>query len=322
MSSQNNNANALRHRFLSFFNELDHRVLPSSPIVPFDDPSLLFINAGMNQFKRVFMGEQTLPFKRATTAQKCLRAGGKHNDLENVGLTFRHHTFFEMLGNFSFGDYFKEEAIFFAWNFITKELEINPQRLTITTHSSDEESANLWKKIANLPDSRLLSIDSQDNFWSMGSKGPCGPCTEIFYDYGDKFAGGPPGSPDEDGDRFIEIWNVVFMEFDQQEDGSLKPLMRKGVDTGMGLERLTALMCGTPDNYQSDLFTPLIEESAQKAKVAPNGPMNTSLRVIADHLRAMTFLLAENVIPSNEGTWIRSKTYHATCHASCSSLGH
>ncbi len=293
--------NEIRSQFLAYFGANDHTVLPSAPLVPQSDPTLLFVNAGMVPFKNIFTGAETPPGPRATTSQKCVRAGGKHNDLDNVGYTARHHTFFEMLGNFSFGDYFKAEAIELAWTLITRDFGIDPSRLTVTHHSSDEDAAVLWRKIAGLPDSRIIRIDSSDNFWSMGDTGPCGPCSEIFYDHGPHVAGGPPGSPDEDGDRFTEIWNLVFMQFEQFADGTRRELPRPSIDTGMGIERLTAVMQGVHDNYDIDLFRTLMAASRELvggAGGATNGP---SHRVIADHLRSTSFLIADGVTPSNEG---------------------
>ena len=293
--------NDIRRQFLEYFADADHAVVPSAPLVPRSDPTLLFVNAGMVPFKTYFTGDEAPPAPRAVSAQKCVRAGGKHNDLDNVGYTARHHTFFEMLGNFSFGDYFKERAIELAWDLVVRGFEIDPARLLITVHASDEEAAGLWRRISGLPDSRILRIDSSDNFWSMGDTGPCGPCTEIFYDHGEHVAGGPPGSPDEDGDRFTEIWNLVFMQYDQGADGVRRDLPKPSIDTGMGIERLTAVMQGVHDNYDIDLFRTLI--AASKALVGgaggeTNGP---SHRVIADHLRASAFLIADGVDPSNEG---------------------
>jgi alanyl-tRNA synthetase len=293
--------NEIRAQFLAYFADDDHAVIPSAPLVPRDDPTLLFVNAGMVPFKNIFTGLETPPALRATTSQKCVRAGGKHNDLDNVGYTARHHTFFEMLGNFSFGDYFKAEAIELAWRLLTAEFGIDPARLTVTHHASDDEAPRLWKAISGLPDSRIISINSDDNFWSMGDTGPCGPCSEIFYDHGEHIFGGPPGSPDEDGDRFTEIWNLVFMQFERFADGSMTPLPKPSIDTGMGIERLTAVLQGVHDNYDIDLFQTLIR--ASRALVggvggATNGP---SHRVIADHLRSTSFLIADGVTPSNEG---------------------
>jgi alanyl-tRNA synthetase len=294
--------NEIRTTFLDYFGARDHVVTPSAPLVPRNDPSLMFVNAGMVPFKSFFTGAETPPYLRAVSAQKCVRAGGKHNDLDNVGYTARHHTFFEMLGNFSFGDYFKAEAIELAWGLVTRDFGIDPARLTVTHHSSDEDAADLWRRIAGLPDSRIIRIDSSDNFWSMGDTGPCGPCSEIFYDHGDHVAGGPPGSPDQDGDRFTEIWNLVFMQFERFADGRMAPLPKPAIDTGMGIERLTAVLQGVHDNYDIDLFQTLMRASREiigGAGGATNGP---SHRVIADHLRASSFLIADGVTPSNEGS--------------------
>ncbi len=293
--------NDIRKGFLDFFARNGHQVVASSPLVPRNDPTLMFTNAGMVQFKNVFTGLEKLPYARAVTAQKCVRAGGKHNDLDNVGYTTRHHTFFEMLGNFSFGDYFKERAIELAWNLITKEYGLPKERLLATVYIDDDDAFKLWKKIAGLPDSKILRIAGNDNFWSMGDTGPCGPCAEIFYDHGDKIPGGPPGSADSEGDRFIEIWNLVFMQFDQQAPGKRIDLPRPSIDTGMGLERMAAVLQGTHDNYAIDLFRTLIQAIADLTKVSPDGPHKASHRVIADHLRASAFLIADGVLPSNEG---------------------
>jgi alanyl-tRNA synthetase len=293
--------NDIRSTFLDYFRKEGHEIVASSPLVPRNDPTLMFTNAGMVQFKNVFTGLEKLPYARAVTAQKCVRAGGKHNDLDNVGYTTRHHTFFEMLGNFSFGDYFKERAIELAWNLITKEYGLPKERLLATVYVDDDDAFNLWKKIAGLPDSKILRIAGNDNFWSMGDTGPCGPCAEIFYDHGDKIPGGPPGSADSEGDRFIEIWNLVFMQFDQQADGERIDLPRPSIDTGMGLERMAAVLQGTHDNYAIDLFRTLIQAIADLTKVSPDGPHKASHRVIADHLRASAFLIADGVPPSNEG---------------------
>jgi len=291
--------NDIRSLFLSYFGGNDHAVLPSAPLVPQSDPTLLFVNAGMVPFKNLFTGAETPPAPRATTSQKCVRAGGKHNDLDNVGYTARHHTFFEMLGNFSFGDYFKEEAIELAWRLMSKDLAIDTSRLLVTVHASDEDAAGLWRKIAGLPDQKIIRIDSNDNFWSMGDTGPCGPCSEIFYDHGAHIPGGPPGSPDEDGDRFVEIWNLVFMQYEQHADGRRTDLPRPSIDTGMGIERLAAVLQGVHDNYDIDLFRALIAASKQlTGNAGSNGP---SHRVIADHLRSTSFLIADGVTPSNEG---------------------
>ncbi len=275
--------------------------MASSPLVPRNDPTLMFTNAGMVQFKNVFTGLETRPYNRAVTAQKCVRAGGKHNDLDNVGYTARHHTFFEMLGNFSFGDYFKERAIELAWNLITKEFGLPKERLLATVYIDDDDAFNLWKKIAGLPESKILRIAGSDNFWSMGETGPCGPCAEIFYDHGEHIPGGPPGSPEQDGDRFIEIWNLVFMQYEQMADGRRLDLPRPSIDTGMGLERIAAVLQGTHDNYSIDLFATLIRAIAELTGVDAEGPQKASHRVIADHLRASSFLIADGVLPSNEG---------------------
>jgi alanyl-tRNA synthetase len=293
--------NDIRATFLNYFEGNDHAVVDSSPLVPRNDPTLMFVNSGMVQFKNVFTGVEKRDYQRATTSQKCVRAGGKHNDLDNVGYTARHHTFFEMLGNFSFGDYFKEQAIPYAWDLITKEFGIDKDRLLVTVYHTDDEAANIWKKHAGLPDDRIIRIPTDDNFWRMGPTGPCGPCTEIFYDHGDHIPGGPPGSPDEDGDRFIEIWNLVFMQNEQFANGDLKPLDMQSIDTGMGLERVGALLQGKHDNYDTDLMRDLIEASANVTSTDPDGPGKMHHRVIADHLRSTSFLIAEGVLPSNEG---------------------
>lgn len=293
--------NNIRSTFLDYFGRNDHRVVDSSPLVPRNDPTLMFTNAGMVQFKNVFTGLEHRDYTRATTSQKCVRAGGKHNDLDNVGYTARHHTFFEMLGNFSFGDYFKEEAIPLAWDLLTKEFGINKDKLLVTVYHTDDDAADIWKKYAGLSDDRIIRIPTNDNFWSMGATGPCGPCTEIFYDHGDHIWGGPPGSADEDGDRFIEIWNLVFMQFEQFEDGRRDGLPKPSIDTGMGLERIGALLQGHHDNYDTDLFRELIEASANATGQDPDGPGNIHHRVIADHLRSTSFLIADGVMPSNEG---------------------
>ncbi|MGE3933917.1 MAG: alanine--tRNA ligase [Rhodospirillaceae bacterium] len=294
-------ASEIRAAFLGYFGRHDHAVVPSSPLVPHNDPTLLFTNAGMVQFKNVFTGLEKRDYARAATAQKCVRAGGKHNDLENVGYTARHHTFFEMLGNFSFGDYFKDRAIELAWNLVTKEYGLAADRLVVTVYANDDEAHGLWKKIAGLPDGRIIRIGTSDNFWSMGETGPCGPCSEIFFDHGPHIPGGPPGSADQDGDRFIEIWNLVFMQFDQRGPGDRVPLPRPSIDTGMGLERVSAVLQGVHDNYDIDLFKALIAASAEVAKTPAQGPHAVSHRVIADHLRAASFLIADGVLPSNEG---------------------
>jgi alanyl-tRNA synthetase len=293
--------NEIRSAFLNYFAANGHEIVPSSPLVPRNDPTLMFTNAGMVQFKNVFTGLEKRPYQRATTSQKCVRAGGKHNDLDNVGYTARHHTFFEMLGNFSFGDYFKDRAIELAWNLVTKEFGLPKDKLTATVYIDDDEAFGLWKKIAGLPDSRIIRIAGADNFWQMGDTGPCGPCSEIFYDHGDKIPGGPPGSLDQDGDRFIEIWNLVFMQYEQLPDGSRLSLPKPSIDTGAGLERVAAVLQGKHDNYDIDLFVALIRAAAELTGASPNGPMKASLRVIADHLRASSFLIADGVLPSNEG---------------------
>jgi alanyl-tRNA synthetase len=293
--------NEIRSAFLNYFAKNGHEIVPSSPLVPRNDPTLMFTNAGMVQFKNVFTGVEKRPYQRATTSQKCVRAGGKHNDLDNVGYTARHHTFFEMLGNFSFGDYFKDRAIELAWNLVTKEFGLPKDRLTATVYIDDDEAFDLWKKIAGLPESRIIRIAGADNFWQMGDTGPCGPCSEIFYDHGDKIPGGPPGSPDQDGDRFIEIWNLVFMQYEQLEGGARNPLPKPSIDTGAGLERVAAVLQGKHDNYDIDLFIALIRAIAELTGADPHGPQKASLRVIADHLRASSFLIADGVLPSNEG---------------------
>ncbi len=292
--------NDIRSSFLGFFEKNGHTAVASSPLVPRNDPTLMFTNAGMVQFKNVFTGVEKRDYVRATTSQKCVRAGGKHNDLDNVGFTARHHTFFEMLGNFSFGDYFKEHAIELAWNLLTKEWGLNKDKLTATIYQDDDEAMALWKKISGLPEERIVRLGAKSNFWQMGDTGPCGPCSEIFYDHGDKYWGGPPGSPEEDGDRFVEIWNLVFMQYEQHKDGSRTGLPKPSIDTGSGLERVAAVMQGTNNNYEIDLFRSLIA-SAQQATGYNGDPANASLRVIADHLRSMSFLIAEGVLPSNEG---------------------
>ncbi|SDK68456.1 alanine--tRNA ligase [Paracoccus chinensis] len=293
--------NDIRSTFLDFFERNGHRRVDSSPLVPRNDPTLMFTNSGMVQFKNLFTGLEHRDYTRATTAQKCVRAGGKHNDLDNVGYTARHHTFFEMLGNFSFGDYFKTEAIPYAWELLTKDFGIPKDKLLVTVYHTDDEAADLWKKVAGLTDDRIIRIATDDNFWRMGPTGPCGPCTEIFFDHGDHVWGGPPGSAEEDGDRFIEIWNLVFMQFEQFEDGSMKPLPNPSIDTGMGLERIGALLQGKHDNYDTDLMRSLIEASAHATNSDPDGPGKVHHRVIADHLRSTSFLIADGVMPSNEG---------------------
>jgi alanyl-tRNA synthetase len=291
----------IRSTFLEYFAKHGHQVVASSPLVPRNDPTLMFTNAGMVQFKNVFTGAETRSYKRAATSQKCVRAGGKHNDLENVGYTARHHTFFEMLGNFSFGDYFKELAIELAWNLITKEYGLNKEKLLVTVYAEDDDAANYWKKIAGLPDQKIIRIASSDNFWAMGDTGPCGPCSEIFYDHGPHLAGGPPGSPEQDGDRFIEIWNLVFMQFEQLAPDKRVNLPKPSIDTGMGLERIAAVLQGKHDNYDIDLMRRLIMASAEASNVPADGGHAVSHRVIADHLRASSFLIADGVLPSNEG---------------------
>ncbi len=291
----------IRSTFLEFYKRQGHAVVASSPLVPRNDPTLMFANSGMVQFKNVFTGLEKRPYSRATTAQKCVRAGGKHNDLDNVGYTARHHTFFEMLGNFSFGDYFKPYAIEWAWQLVTKEYGLAKDKLTVTVYHDDEDSHALWKKIAGLPDSRIIRIATADNFWAMGDTGPCGPCSEIFFDHGDKIPGGPPGSADADGDRFIEIWNLVFMQYEQVTKDSRVDLPKPSIDTGMGLERVAAVLQGTHDNYETDLFRALISSIVDETGVAAEGKHKASNRVIADHLRASSFLIADGVLPSNEG---------------------
>ena len=295
------NSAEVRNTFIDYFKKNNHEHVRSSPLVPEKDPTLMFTNSGMVQFKNVFTGLETKNFNKATTSQKCVRAGGKHNDLENVGFTTRHHTFFEMLGNFSFGDYFKEQAIFYAWDLITKEYGINKDKLLVTIYHNDEESYGFWKKIAGLSDDKIIKISSSDNFWSMGDVGPCGPCSEIFYDHGDKYEGGPPGSHNEDGDRFIEIWNLVFMQYEQVNKDTRTNLPKPCVDTGMGLERITALLNGSNDNYSTDLFTKVMEATSEIIKEKINTNNQSSFRVIADHLRASSFLIADGILPSNEG---------------------
>jgi alanyl-tRNA synthetase len=293
--------NDIRNLFLDYFKREGHETVPSSPLMPRNDPTLLFTNAGMVQFKNVFTGAEKRPYKTAASSQKCLRAGGKHNDLENVGYTARHHTFFEMLGNFSFGDYFKDRAIGLAWQLLTKDFAIPKDRLTVTVFSEDDEAFKLWKKISGLPDNKIIRITTSDNFWRMGDTGPCGPCSEIFYDHGDKIPGGPPGSAEAEGDRFVEIWNLVFMQYEEQAGGVRTNLPKPSIDTGMGLERIAAVLQGVHDNYDTDLMRTLVEASAEATKTKPDGPHKASHRVIADHLRASSFLIAEGVLPSNEG---------------------
>ncbi|HYZ22181.1 MAG TPA: alanine--tRNA ligase [Rhodopila sp.] len=294
-------SNDIRATFLDYFVRNGHQAVPSSPLVPRNDPTLMFTNAGMVQFKNVFTGQEKRPYNRATTAQKCVRAGGKHNDLDNVGYTARHHTFFEMLGNFSFGDYFKELAIPYAWELVTRDYGLPKDKLLITVFAEDDDAAAIWKKAAGLPDERIIRVPTADNFWRMGDTGPCGPCSEIFYDHGPGIPGGPPGSPDEHGDRFVEIWNLVFMQYEEGPPGTRVPLPRPSIDTGMGLERIAAILQGKHDNYDIDIFRALILASAEFTGQDPDGPCKTSHRVIADHLRSTSFLIADGVLPSNEG---------------------
>ena len=296
-----NGVNEIRTTFLDYFGRHGHEIVASSPLVPRNDPTLMFTNAGMVQFKNVFTGIEKRPYTRAATAQKCVRAGGKHNDLDNVGYTARHHTFFEMLGNFSFGDYFKAEAIELAYKLTTQVFGLPKEKLLVTVYHTDDEAFDLWKKIAGFPDSKIIRIPTSDNFWSMGDTGPCGPCSEIFFDQGEKLAGGPPGSADEDGDRFLEFWNLVFMQYEQLAPGERVGLPRPSIDTGMGLERIAALLQGVQSNYDIDLMRALVLAVAQATGVDPAGPQKASHRVIADHLRASAFLVADGVLPSNEG---------------------
>ena len=293
--------NDIRRSFLDYFEKAGHARVPSAPLVPHNDPTLMFVNAGMVPFKNVFTGLETRPYSTATSAQKCVRAGGKHNDLDNVGYTARHHTFFEMLGNFSFGDYFKDRAIELAWNLVTNEWAIDPARLTVTVYHTDDEAFDLWQRIAGLPEERIIRIPTKDNFWAMGDDGPCGPCSEIFFDHGDHLPGGPPGSADEDGDRFVEIWNLVFMQYEQVASEIVSELPKKSIDTGLGLERTAAVLQGVHDNYDTDTFRALIEASEQLTHTRAEGGNQASHRVIADHLRASGFLVADGVLPANEG---------------------
>ena len=293
--------NDIRRSFLDYFERAGHVRVPSAPLVPHNDPTLMFVNAGMVPFKNVFTGLETRPYSTATSAQKCVRAGGKHNDLDNVGYTARHHTFFEMLGNFSFGDYFKDRAIELAWNLVTKEWAIDPARLTVTVFHTDDEAFDLWKRIAGLPEERIIRIPTKDNFWAMGDEGPCGPCSEIFFDHGEHLSGGPPGSADEDGDRFVEIWNLVFMQYEQVAGEIVSELPKKSIDTGLGLERTAAVLQGVHDNYDTDTFRALIEASEELTHTRAEGGNQASHRVIADHLRASGFLVADGVLPANEG---------------------
>jgi len=293
--------NDIRRSFLDYFGAAGHSIVPSAPLVPHNDPTLMFVNAGMVPIKNVFTGLESRPYKTATSSQKCVRAGGKHNDLDNVGYTARHHTFFEMLGNFSFGDYFKEQAITHAWTLLTREWGLPAEKLTATVYHTDDEAFDLWKKIAGLPEERIIRIPTKDNFWAMGDSGPCGPCSEIFYDHGDHIWGGPPGSPEEDGDRFVEIWNLVFMQYEQEANEIVSELPRPSIDTGMGLERIAAVMQGVHNNYDTDTFRALIEESGAITRTATDGEFQASHRVIADHLRSTSFLIADGVLPANEG---------------------
>ncbi|HPY41245.1 MAG TPA: alanine--tRNA ligase, partial [Thiolinea sp.] len=297
----------LRQKFLGYFASKGHEIVPSSSLVPGNDPTLLFTNSGMVQFKDVFLGVDKRSYVRATTAQRCVRAGGKHNDLENVGYTARHHTFFEMLGNFSFGDYFKEDAIRFCWEFLTETLKLPKERLWVTVYAEDDEAFNIWSEGIGFPADRISRIGdnkgaryASDNFWQMGDTGPCGPCTEVFYDHGSHIWGGPPGTPEEDGDRFIEIWNLVFMQFERTKDGEMRRLPRPSVDTGMGLERLAAILQGVHSNYEIDLFQALIQ-AARHLAAEGTDPNSASLKVIADHIRSCSFLVVDGVLPSNEG---------------------
>ena len=293
--------NLVRKSFIDYFVKNGHAYVAASPLIPHNDPSLMFVNSGMVQFKNVFTGLEKRDYARATTSQKCVRAGGKHNDLDNVGYTARHHTFFEMLGNFSFGDYFKEEAIYYAWNLITKEFGIDKSKLYATVYHTDNEAYDYWKKIAGFGDNRIIRIDTNDNFWSMGDTGPCGPCSEIFYDHGDKIFGGLPGTKDADGDRYIEVWNMVFMQFEQLDKHTKVPLAKQSIDTGMGLERIAALLQGKVDNYETDTFKYLIDYAESITKVKSQGVFIPYYKVITDHLRSCCFLIADGVMPSNEG---------------------
>ncbi len=297
--SRSHSTTAIRQSFLDFFHAKGHEVVPSSPLVPANDPTLLFTNAGMVQFKEVFLGKEQRAYSRAASSQRCVRAGGKHNDLENVGYTARHHTFFEMLGNFSFGDYFKKDAIAYAWEYLTEVIGLPPERLWVTVFTEDEEAASIWLNDVGVDPARFSRIGAKDNFWSMGETGPCGPCTEIFYDHGPEVVGGPPGTPQEDGDRYIEIWNLVFMQYDRDASGTLHPLPKPSVDTGMGLERLAAILQGVHSNYEIDLFQNLIAAAAEVTGCRDRD--DKSLRVIADHIRACAFLIVDGVFPANEG---------------------
>jgi len=295
----NNSSSDIRKRFLDFFQQKGHSVVASSPLVPANDPTLLFTNAGMVQFKECFLGQEIRSYSRAVTTQRCVRAGGKHNDLENVGYTARHHTFFEMLGNFSFGDYFKREAIQYAWEFLTVHLALPADKLWVTVFEEDDEAATIWIDEIGVDPGRVSRIGAKDNFWSMGETGPCGPCSEIFYDHGPEVAGGPPGTPEEDGDRYIEIWNLVFMQYDRASNGTLAPLPKPSVDTGMGLERLAAVLQDVHNNYDIDLFQQLI--ASIQSLSGTKDPTHTSLRVVADHIRSCAFMITDGVQPSNEG---------------------
>src|SRR6202012_989137 len=294
-------SNDIRATFLDYFARNGHTVVESSPLVPRNDPTLMFANSGMVQFKNIFTGQERRSYSRATTSQKCVRAGGKHNDLDNVGYTARHLTFFEMLGNFSFGDYFKEDAIKFAWEFLTKDLGLPKDKLSVTVYATDDEAFSLWGKIAGLPDERIIRIGTNANFWSMGDTGPCGPCSEIFYDHGPSVAGGPPGSPDEDGDRFVEVWRLVLMQYGQLAGGERLNLPKPSIDTGMGLERISTVLQGVHSNFETDLFRHLIAASVEMSGVKSQGDNRFSHQIIADHLRSTSFLIADGVLPSNEG---------------------
>ena len=301
MINQKNSVNEIRKTFINYFKTNNHQVISSSNLVPENDPTLLFTNAGMVQFKNIFTGLEHREYNKAVSSQKCLRAGGKHNDLENVGRTARHHTFFEMLGNFSFGDYFKEKAIHQAWELLTKEYAIPKEKLLVTIYHNDKEAEELWKKISGFKDDKIIKIKTSDNFWSMGDTGPCGPCSEIFYDHGNTVEGGPPGSKNEDGDRFIEIWNLVFMQYEQISNNERISLPKPSIDTGMGLERISALLQNTHNNYETDMMKNLVNASAFLTSTDQNTDNIISHRVVADHLRSMSFLIAEGVLPSNEG---------------------
>jgi alanyl-tRNA synthetase len=314
-------SNELRQAFLDFFSDHGHEVVASSPLVPGNDPTLLFTNAGMVQFKDVFLGDDKRSYATAASSQRCVRAGGKHNDLENVGYTARHHTFFEMLGNFSFGDYFKREAIQYAWDFLTGTLGLPEERLWVTVFEEDDEAADIWLKEMKVDPKRFSRLGAKDNFWAMGDTGPCGPCSEIFFDHGEDVPGGPPGSPDEDGDRYVEVWNLVFMQFDRAADGEMKPLPKPSVDTGMGLERIAAVMQQVHSNYQIDLFANLIQATADVLGVENDG--SSSLNVIADHIRACSFLIVDGVLPGNEGRgYVLRRRGQGLCAAAHHSSGH